>query len=65
MIINFLSALALVLVFEGLMPFTSPVKWKELLRKIIGQDERVLRITGLFSMLVGVILLTIVHQFAE
>ncbi|KTD08449.1 DUF2065 domain-containing protein [Legionella jamestowniensis] len=65
MIINFLSAFALVLVFEGLMPFTSPVKWKELLRKIIGQDEKVLRITGLFSMLVGVILLTIVHQFAE
>ncbi|ASQ46939.1 DUF2065 domain-containing protein [Legionella clemsonensis] len=65
MIINFLSAFALVLVFEGLMPFTSPVKWKELLRKIIGQDEKVLRITGLFSMLVGVILLSIVHQFAE
>ncbi|CEK09687.1 DUF2065 domain-containing protein [Legionella hackeliae] len=65
MIINFLSAFALMLVFEGLMPFTSPVKWKELLRKIIGQDEKVLRITGLFSMLVGVVLLTIVHQFAE
>jgi uncharacterized protein YjeT (DUF2065 family) len=38
---------------------------KRLLRKIIEQDEKVMRITGFFSMLVGVILLTIVHQFAE
>ncbi|KTC78107.1 DUF2065 domain-containing protein [Legionella brunensis] len=65
MIINFLGAFALVLVFEGLMPFISPVKWKELLRRVIGQDERVLRITGLFSMLAGVVLLAIVRQFAE
>lgn len=65
MIINFLSAVALVFVFEGLMPFTSPERWKRLLRKIIGQDEKILRVTGFFSMLVGVILLTIVHQFAE
>ncbi|KTD23842.1 Uncharacterized protein conserved in bacteria (DUF2065) [Legionella lansingensis] len=65
MIINFLSAFALMLVFEGLMPFSSPAKWKELLRKVIEQDERTLRITGFISMLVGAILLAIVHQFAE
>lgn len=65
MVVNFLSALALVLVIEGLMPFGFPRRWKELLRKIIDQDDTVLRITGFFSMLVGVVLLTIVHQFAE
>lgn len=65
MIVNFLSALALVFVFEGLVPFTAPERWKKILRKIIEQDEKVLRIMGFFSMLVGVILLTIVHQFAE
>ncbi|WP_131781120.1 DUF2065 domain-containing protein [Legionella gresilensis] len=65
MLINFLSALALVLVFEGLMPFGFPQRWKRLLSKVIIQDEKVLRITGLFSMLAGVILLTIIHQFAE
>lgn len=64
-IINFLSAIALVFVFEGLMPFSSPSRWQKLLRKIIEQDEKILRITGFFSMLVGVILLTVVHQFAE
>ena len=65
MIVNFLSALALVFVFEGLMPFISPERWKKLLRKIIEQDKKVLRITGFFSMLVGVIVLSVVHQFAE
>lgn len=65
MIINFFSALALLFVFEVLMPFSSPAGLKRFLRKIIEQDEKIMRITGFFSMLVGVILLTIVHQFAE
>ncbi|WP_019216102.1 DUF2065 domain-containing protein [Legionella tunisiensis] len=65
MLINFLSAIALVFVFEGLMPFTSPERWKQLLLKIIGKDEKILRLIGFFSMLVGVVLLTVVHQFAE
>lgn len=64
-LISFLSALALVFVFEGLMPFAFPEKWKKLLLKVIAQDEKVLRIFGFISMLVGVILLTIIHQFAE
>jgi len=63
--IDFLSALALVFVFEGLMPFASPVRWKRMLFKIIQQDNRVLRVMGFFSMLAGVILLTLVHQFFE
>ncbi|KTD23185.1 DUF2065 domain-containing protein [Legionella londiniensis] len=65
MLINFLSALALVFVFEGIMPFAFPEKWKKFLLGITLQDEKILRITGFFSMLAGVILLTIVHQFAE
>lgn len=65
MLINFLSALALVLVLEGLMPFASPERWRGLLRKIIAQDEKTLRVAGFFSMLVGVALLTIIHQFSD
>lgn len=65
MLVNFLSAVALVFVFEGLMPFASPERLKRFLRKVIVQDEKKMRIIGFGSMLVGVILLTIVHQFAE
>jgi uncharacterized protein YjeT (DUF2065 family) len=63
--VNFLSALALVFIFEGIMPFLYPEKWKMYLAKIVTQDEKVLRITGLISMVVGTILLTIIHQFAN
>lgn len=65
MIINFLSALALVFVLEGLLPFASPERWKQFLRKVIEQDERVLRIAGFISMMVGVVFLTIIHQFFD
>lgn len=64
MIINFLSALALVLVLEGIMPFACPDCWKKFLFKIMEQNEKVLRISGFISMLAGVILLTVIHQFA-
>lgn len=65
MLINFLSALALVFVFEGLFPFSFPQRWKHLLQKIITREDKVVRIMGFFSMIVGVIFLSIVHQFAE
>lgn len=64
MMINFLSACALVFVLEGMIPFAFPEQWKKLLAQVIKQDNSVLRISGLFSMLVGIILLTIVRQFA-
>ncbi len=65
MLTHFLSACALLFVLEGIIPFTMPQQWKTLLQKIIDQDERMLRISGFISMLVGVALLTIVHQFAD
>jgi uncharacterized protein len=65
MLVNFFSALALVFVIEGMLPFAFPKAWKRFLISVIGQEEKVLRISGLISMMAGVLLLTIVHQFAE
>jgi uncharacterized protein YjeT (DUF2065 family) len=62
--ISFLSACALVFVLEGMFPFAFPEQWKKLLVRVINQDNSVLRISGLFSMLVGIIFLTIIRQFA-
>ena len=47
------------------MPFALPEHWKKLLRKNIAQDEKVLRVSGFLSMLVGVIMLSIVRQFVQ
>jgi len=56
-----LSALALVLVIEGLMPFANPAGWRRLLVRVSGMDDRALRLAGLVSMLAGVGLLYLVR----
>ncbi|WP_338521778.1 DUF2065 domain-containing protein [Candidatus Legionella polyplacis] len=65
MIDIFFSSLALVFVLEGLMLFIFSEKWKKLLQKIINQEEKTLKMVGFISMLIGVFLLTIVHQLFE
>ena len=55
------TALSLVLVIEGILPFLSPGRWRALAAILAGVDDRTLRITGLVSMLVGTALLYLVH----
>ncbi|MGH8398750.1 MAG: DUF2065 domain-containing protein [Gammaproteobacteria bacterium] len=52
-----LTAVGLMLVIEGIMPFLSPRNFKHTLAAVIQSNERVLRIAGLVSMLAGVALL--------
>ena len=48
-----LSALALVLVIEGLMPLISPARWRELFSRILALSDGQLRFIGLTSILIG------------
>lgn len=52
-----LTALCLVLVIEGLMPFLSPRRWRGMLVQVSQLDDRSVRLAGLLSMLVGTVLL--------
>jgi uncharacterized protein len=61
MVTHFLSAFALVLVFEGILPFLCPDCWQNLMRKLIQTDMRSIRVIGLVSMLAGVFLLYAIH----
>ena len=54
-----LSALALMLIFEGLMPFFSPQTWRSVLEKVQRLSDGQIRFLGLSSMLVGLLLLTL------
>lgn len=58
----FLSALGLVFVFEGILPFLSPNTWRRMVQQMIAQPDRALRIMGLISMLVGLTLVSIAHE---
>jgi uncharacterized protein YjeT (DUF2065 family) len=54
-------ALALLLVIEGIWPFLSPNSMREVLLMLAQKDSRSLRISGLISMISGVILLYLVN----
>ena len=54
-------AIALVFIIEGMIPFISPGRWREMLAVAEQMDDRVIRNVGLGSMLFGVVLLYLVH----
>lgn len=58
---DFLRALALLLVFEGIMPFLTPDGWRQAMQQVSQFSDKTLRIIGLVSMLVGVFLLYLMH----
>lgn len=55
------TAIALMFVIEGIMPFLSPATFRDTLKSIFDLEDKTLRMIGLFSMIVGVILLYLVH----
>ena len=58
---DLLAALALVLVIEGIVPFVSPRTVRNMLETVSQMDDRILRITGLISMVCGVVMLYVVR----
>jgi uncharacterized protein YjeT (DUF2065 family) len=54
-----LGAVALMLVFEGLMPFLSPSRWRAVVEKIAKLSDGQIRFFGLSSMLIGLVLLLV------
>ncbi|CAA0090576.1 Uncharacterised protein [Halioglobus japonicus] len=54
-------AIALVFIVEGMLPFISPNRWRDMLRMAEQMDDRVIRNVGLGSMLFGVVILYLVH----
>jgi uncharacterized protein YjeT (DUF2065 family) len=55
------AAIALVFIVEGIMPFISPNRWRNMLAMAEQMDDRMIRNIGLGSMLFGVALLYLVH----
>jgi uncharacterized protein len=58
---DLVAALALLFVFEGIMPFVNPAGLKRTLARILTVGDWELRIAGLGSMLVGVLILFLVR----
>ena len=52
-----LVGFALMLVFEGILPFVAPQAWKEAFQRILALPDGQLRVAGLVSMLAGLVML--------
>ncbi|ALP52866.1 hypothetical protein Tel_06685 [Candidatus Tenderia electrophaga] len=55
------AALALVLVIEGLLPFISPSGMRSAWQQMTQMDDKTLRLTGLVSMIAGLVVLGLVR----
>jgi len=52
-----LTALALILIIEGVLPFLSPRTLRKALFSIVQNNDKQLRLTGFLTMLAGLLLL--------
>ncbi len=57
-----LTAFALMLVIEGILPFLVPGLWRETFRRLTEMSDGQVRFIGLTSMLVGLMLLYLVRH---
>mgnify|MGYP006277387783 CR=1 FL=1 len=57
-----LTAFALMLVIEGILPFLAPMIWRETFRRLVEMSDGQIRFVGMTSMLAGVLLLFIVRH---
>jgi uncharacterized protein YjeT (DUF2065 family) len=55
--LTLLTALGLLLVFEGLMPLLLPQAWRDTFRRIMALKDGQLRFMGLMSVLLGLVLI--------
>jgi uncharacterized protein len=56
---TFVTAIALMLVLEGMLPLVSPASWRSVMRRIGSMADGQIRFFGMASMLVGLALLLI------
>jgi uncharacterized protein YjeT (DUF2065 family) len=52
-----LAALALMLVIEGILPFTAPRIWRETFKALVTMSDGQIRFAGLASMVIGLVVL--------
>jgi uncharacterized protein YjeT (DUF2065 family) len=56
-----LVAFCLMLIMEGMLPFLYPQKWRKLVVQLAQISDRHMRLLGLASMLLGLVLLYLVR----
>jgi uncharacterized protein len=59
---DFATAMCLVLILEGMLPFLAPSRWRSLVIKLAEVDNASMRLAGFISMMIGLALLMLVRD---
>ena len=59
---SLITAFALMLLIEGVLPFVSPARWREVFRKAVLMEAVQIRFIGLSSILIGLVLLLVFND---
>jgi uncharacterized protein YjeT (DUF2065 family) len=54
---DLLTAFALLLIIEGLLPMLAPQMWQKVMQDLSNGNPKIIRIGGIISMLAGAVLL--------
>ncbi|GKT11593.1 MAG: hypothetical protein ISEC1_P0559 [Thiomicrorhabdus sp.] len=57
-----ISAIALVFILEGLLPFVFPGFWKKMMTQAIQSSEKDLRVMGIVSITIGMAILIFLSE---
>jgi len=58
---DFLTAIALVLIIEGLLPVITPNGWQKAMQELSRANPKMIRYGGIVSMLCGAVMLQFLH----
>lgn len=58
---DLLTAFALLLIIEGLLPMIAPQAWQKAMQELSRHNPKAIRIGGIISMLAGAFLLQFLH----
>ena len=58
---DLLTAFALLLIIEGLLPMIAPQAWQKAMQELSRHNPKAIRIGGIISMLAGAVLLQFLH----
>lgn len=62
MLVLFLTAIALMLVIEGIMPFLAPLRWRRMMARLSAASDKSVRLMGLTLMITGAAIMYLVHS---
>ena len=54
------TAIGLMLVFEGILPLIAPQAWRQTFERLLMLNDGQLRFIGMASMLIGLLIITII-----